>query len=118
MSDAAGNVSEPVELTFNYTTQAPTILTTRPADGEFLGRSVSFVSATLMDNSDMGLDLEKCSLALIDPDGVLVPGTFTVPEPSLEVNWNPEPEPINHPVYHTSHYLVTGEIRNVSTDTV
>lgn len=75
--DLIGNVSQPILVSFTLITRAPVVLSTTPADGDQLGTPVSHVSATLLDNSGIGLNLESSMVTLIGPDGEAIPGTHS-----------------------------------------
>ncbi|MFC1713434.1 Ig-like domain-containing protein, partial [Candidatus Poribacteria bacterium] len=75
--DLAGNMSHPILIGFNLVTRAPVVVSTVPADGDQLRTPVSHVSATLLDNSSTGLNLEESMVTLIGPDGLAVPGTHS-----------------------------------------
>jgi len=79
--DLIGNESAPILRNFTYVTKAPTWLSTTPADGEKLRTPVASVTATLMDSSGAGLDLENSRVTLIDPDGEMRPGSPRSQEP-------------------------------------
>ena len=79
--DQADNVSDPILVSFTYTTRSPSLLWTSPVNGAGIRIPVGSVSAVLKDNSGAGLDLQTSSITLIGPDGEPVPGTPSSVEP-------------------------------------
>lgn len=79
--DQAGNISSTISVRFVYATRSPTVASTIPADGDQLRMPVSFVSASLLDNSGAGLNLEVSSVTLLGPGMTTIPGVSNTTEP-------------------------------------
>ena len=75
-SDRAGNVlsiSHPIV----YDTQAPTLVSTVPADSELLTEDVTQIQVNLDDKGDSGIDWSRTTVSLIDPNGVVISGDLS-----------------------------------------
>jgi len=63
-----------VEHLIVYDTQAPTLVSTVPADGALLTEDVTEIQVTLNDEGGSGIDWEETTVTLIDPVGTQIPG--------------------------------------------
>ena len=90
--DKAGNtLTSPVGFEFFYVTVMPEVYSTVPAGLSYVTGGngeppLHMVSATLLDHSGEGIDLEKSTISLIAPDGKEVAGRQTDDENSV-INW-------------------------------
>ena len=73
-TDLAGNTfTSPLEFQFSYGTQKPEVVSTQPPEFAYISE-LTRVSASLLDHSGEGIDLERSTIRLQGPDGVLVNG--------------------------------------------
>ncbi len=63
-----------VEHLIVYDTQAPTLVSTVPADGALLTEDVTEIQVTLNDEGGSGIDWEETTVTLIDPNGTQIAG--------------------------------------------
>ncbi len=75
-SDRAGNVLS-INHPIVYDTQAPTLVSTVPADSELLTEDVTQIQVNLDDKGDSGIDWSRTTVTLIDPNGVVISGELT-----------------------------------------
>ena len=75
-SDKAGNVLS-VEHPIIYDTQAPTFVSTIPADGAQLTEDVTQIQVNLNDKGESGIDWDVTTVTLIDPNGAEISGELT-----------------------------------------
>ena len=75
-SDKAGNVLS-VEHPIIYDTQAPTLVSTVPADGAQLTEDVTQIQVNLNDKGESGIDWDVTTVTLIDPNEVEISGELT-----------------------------------------
>ena len=73
LTDKAGNVNS---LTHQlvYDTQAPTLVSTDPTDGDLRSDDITIITANLSDRGDSGIDFAASALTLLDPTGTSVSG--------------------------------------------
>ena len=71
--DKAGNPYT-VEHSIIYDTQAPTLVSTVPADGAQLTEDVTQVQVTLNDEGGSGIDWAGTTVSLVDPNGTQISG--------------------------------------------
>ncbi len=71
--DKAGNPYT-VEHLIVYDTQAPTLVSTAPADGALLTEDVTEIQVTLNDEGGSGIDWEETTVTLINPVGAEISG--------------------------------------------
>ena len=73
-TDLAGNTfTSPIEFQFFYGTQNPEVLSVTPAEFAYVSE-LTTVSASLLDHSGEGIDLDRSTIRLHAPDGGLVNG--------------------------------------------
>ena len=75
-SDRAGNVLS-INHPIVYDTQAPTLVSTVPADSELLTEDVTQIQVNLDDKGDSGIDWSRTTVTLIDPNGVEISGALS-----------------------------------------
>lgn len=75
-SDKAGNVLD-IEHPIVYDTQAPTLVSTVPANGAQLTDDVTQIQVNLDDKGDSGIDWASTTIILIDPNGETISGELT-----------------------------------------
>ena len=73
LADKAGN-SYTVEHLIVYDTQAPTLVSTVPADGALLTEDVTQIQVTLNDEGGSGIDWAVTTVTLVDPTGEQISG--------------------------------------------
>ena len=73
LADKAGN-SYTVEHLIVYDTQAPTLVSTVPADGALLTEDVTQIQVTLNDEGGSGIDWTVTAVTLVDPTGEQISG--------------------------------------------
>ena len=73
LADKARNLYT-VEHLIVYDTQAPTLVSTVPADGALLTEDVTEIQVTLNDEGGSGIDWEETTVTLIDPAGEEISG--------------------------------------------
>ena len=73
LADKAGN-SYTVEHLIVYDTQAPTLVSTVPADGALLTEDVTQIQVTLNDEGGSGIDWAVTTVTLVDPNGTEISG--------------------------------------------
>ena len=73
LADKAGN-SYTVEHLIVYDTQAPTLVSTVPADGALLTEDVTQTQVTLNDEGGSGIDWTVTTVTLVDPNGTEISG--------------------------------------------
>lgn len=73
LADRAGNAYT-VEHLIIYDTQAPTLISTVPADGALITTDVTQVQVTLNDEDGSGIDLTMTTVTLVDPNGMQISG--------------------------------------------
>ena len=73
LSDKAGNAFN-VEHLIVYDTQAPSLVSTVPADGDLLTEDVTQIQVTLNDEGGSGIDWEITTVTLVDPNGSEISG--------------------------------------------
>ena len=73
LTDKAGN-SYTVEHLIVYDTQAPTLVSTVPADGALLTEDVTQTQVTLNDEGGSGIDWTVTTVTLVDPTGEQISG--------------------------------------------
>ena len=73
LADKAGN-SYTVEHLIVYDTQAPTLVSTVPADGALLTEDVTQTQVTLNDEGGSGIDWAVTTVTLVDPNGTEISG--------------------------------------------
>ena len=73
LADKAGN-SYTVEHLIVYDTQAPTLVSTVPADGALLTEDVTQIQVTLNDEGGSGIDWTVTTVTLVDPTGEQISG--------------------------------------------
>ena len=73
LADKAGN-SYTVEHLIVYDTQAPTLVSTVPADGALLTEDVTQIQVTLNDEGSSGIDWAVTTVTLVDPNGTEISG--------------------------------------------
>ena len=73
LADKAGN-SYTVEHLIVYDTQAPTLVSTVPADGALLTKDVTQIQVTLNDEGGSGIDWTVTTVTLVDPTGEQISG--------------------------------------------
>ena len=73
LTDKAGNVNL---LTHQlvYDTQAPTLSSTDPADGDLRSDDITIITANLRDRGNSGIDFAASALTLLDPTGAPISG--------------------------------------------
>ena len=72
-ADKAGNMLS-VEHPIVYDTQAPTLVSTVPNDGELLTEDITQIVVNLNDKGDSGIDWSLTTVTLEDPNGVEISG--------------------------------------------
>ena len=75
-SDKAGNVLS-INHPIVYDTQAPTVVSTVPADSELLTEDVTQIQVNLDDKGDSGIDWARTTVTLVDPNGTVITGDLT-----------------------------------------
>ena len=75
-ADKAGNMLS-LEHPIIYDTQAPTLVSTVPADGELLTEDLTQIVVNLNDEGDSGIDWELTTVTLVDPNGAEISGEVT-----------------------------------------
>ena len=75
-SDKARNVLS-INHPIVYDTQAPTLVSTVPADSELLTEDVTQIQVNLDDKGDSGIDWARTTVTLIDPNGIVISGELT-----------------------------------------
>ena len=75
-TDKAGNVLA-IEHPIVYDTQAPTLVSTVPANGAQLTEDVTQIQVNLNDRGDSGIDWTLTTVTLVDPDGETISGELT-----------------------------------------
>ena len=75
-SDKAGNVLA-IEHPIVYDTQAPTLVSTVPANGAQLTDDVSQIQVNLDDQGESGIDWTSTTVILVDPNGETISGELT-----------------------------------------
>ena len=73
LADKAGNPYT-VEHLIIYDTQAPTLVSTIPADGALLREDVTQIQVTLNDEGGSGIDWAVTTVTLVDPSGTEISG--------------------------------------------
>ena len=73
LADKSGNTYA-IEHRIVYDTQAPTLISTMPADGALITRDVTQVQVTLNDEGDSGMDWTMTTVTLVDPNGTQISG--------------------------------------------
>ena len=73
LTDKAGNPYT-VEHLIVYDTQAPTLVSTVPADGALLTEDITEIQVTLNDEGGSGIDWAETTVTLIDPVGTQISG--------------------------------------------
>ena len=87
--DKAGNPYA-VEHLIVYDTQAPTLVSTVPADGALLTEDVTEIQVTLNDEGGSGIDWTGTTVTLIAPNGTQIPGELVSDgETALTFTTNP-----------------------------
>ncbi len=72
-TDKAGNMLS-VEHPIIYDTQAPTLVSTVPVNGELLTEDLTQIVVNLSDEGESGIDWSNTTVTLIDPNGVEISG--------------------------------------------
>ncbi len=75
-SDKAGNVFS-IEHPIVYDTQAPTLVSTVPADNARLTEDITQVQVNLNDKGGSGIDWDVTTVTLVDPNGIEISGELT-----------------------------------------
>ncbi len=75
-ADKAGNMLS-LEHPIIYDTQAPTLVSTVPADGELLTEDLTQIVVNLNDEGDSGIDWALTTVTLVDPNGAEISGEVT-----------------------------------------
>ncbi|MDE0637242.1 MAG: Ig-like domain-containing protein, partial [Candidatus Poribacteria bacterium] len=75
-SDKAGNVLS-VEHPIVYDTQAPTLVSTVPADNAQLTEDITQIQVNLNDQGGSGIDWDVTTVTLVDPNGTEISGELT-----------------------------------------
>ncbi|MDE0317427.1 MAG: Ig-like domain-containing protein [Candidatus Poribacteria bacterium] len=75
-SDKAGNVLS-VEHPIIYDTQAPTLVSTVPADNARLTEDITQIQVNLNDKGGSGIDWDVTTVTLVDPNGIEISGELT-----------------------------------------
>ncbi|RKU14798.1 hypothetical protein C6501_07460, partial [Candidatus Poribacteria bacterium] len=75
-SDKAGNVLS-VEHPIVYDTQAPTLVSTVPADNAQLTEDITQIQVNLNDQGGSGIDWDVTTVILVDPNGTEISGELT-----------------------------------------
>ena len=75
-SDRAGNVLS-VNHPIVYDTQAPTLVSTVPADSETLTEDITQIQVNLDDKGESGIDWTRTTVTLIDPNGNVISGALS-----------------------------------------
>ena len=75
-SDKAGNVLA-IEHPIVYDTQAPTLVSTVPANGAQLTEDITQIQVNLNDKGDSGIDWTLTTVALVDPNGETISGELS-----------------------------------------
>ena len=73
LTDKAGNAFT-VEHRIVYDTQAPTLVSTVPADGSLLTEDVTQIQVTLNDKGGSGIDWTTTTVTLVNPNGQQISG--------------------------------------------
>ena len=73
LADKAGNPYT-VEHLIVYDTQAPTLVSTVPADGALLTEDITEIHVTLNDEGGSGIDWKTTTITLVDPAGEQISG--------------------------------------------
>ena len=73
LADKAGNPYT-VEHLIVYDTQAPTLVSTVPADGALLTEDITEIHVTLNDEGGSGINWTTTTITLVDPDGTEISG--------------------------------------------
>ena len=76
LADKAGN-SYTVEHLIVYDTQAPSVVSTVPADGALLTEDVTQIQVTLNDEGGSGIDWATTTVTLVNPSGLQISGELT-----------------------------------------
>ena len=73
LADKAGNLNSFLHKLV-YDTQAPTLVSTDPTDGDLRGDDITLITANLNDPGDSGVDFATSALTLLDPIGTPISG--------------------------------------------
>ena len=73
LADKAGNALN-IEHSIVYDTQAPTLLSTTPADGAHLTEDITQIQVTLNDEGGSGIDWSRTTITLVNPSGQQITG--------------------------------------------
>ena len=73
LTDKAGNIN-PLTHQLVYDTQAPTLVSTDPTDGDLRSDDITIITANLRDPGNSGIDFAASALTLLDPTGVSISG--------------------------------------------
>ena len=73
LTDKAGNVN-PLTHQLVYDTQAPTLVSTDPTDGDLRSDDLTIITANLRDPGNSGIDFASSALTLLDPTGTSISG--------------------------------------------
>ena len=74
LTDKAGNLNS-LSHQLVYDTQAPTLVSTDPTDGDLRSDDITLITANLNDLGDSGIDFAASVLTLLDPTGTPINGT-------------------------------------------
>ncbi len=75
-TDKSGNVLA-IQHLIIYDTQAPTLVSTLPADNALLTEDITQIQVHLNDPGESGIDWSQTTVTLIDPNGLTIPGELT-----------------------------------------
>ena len=73
LTDKAGNLNS-LSHQLVYDTQAPTLVSTDPTDGDLRSDDITLITANLRDLGDSGIDFTASALTLLDPTGTPING--------------------------------------------
>lgn len=73
LTDKAGNIN-PLTHQLVYDTQAPTLVSTDPTDGDLRSDDITIITANLRDPGNSGIDFTASALTLLDPTGTSISG--------------------------------------------
>ena len=73
LTDKAGNLN-PLSHQFVYDTQAPTLISTNPTDGDLRSDDITIITANLRDPGNSGIDFAASGLTLLNPTGISISG--------------------------------------------
>ena len=73
LTDKAGNIN-PLTHQLVYDTQAPTLVSTDPTDGDLRSDDITIITANLRDPGNSGIDFAESALTLLDPTGTSISG--------------------------------------------